>query len=74
MFFLLRHLTFILHHPMLIVKNTFSHILTCMLEKQNNDFNLIVKPTNLSLLQKNRSSNLKWKEIPSQGYFVNTID
>jgi hypothetical protein len=45
-----------------------------MLEKQNNDFNLIVKPTNLSLLQKNRSSNLKWKEIPSQGYFVNTID
>jgi len=33
-FFLnLRHFTFILHHLMLIIRNTFSHILICMLEK-----------------------------------------
>ncbi len=35
-FFYLRHFTFILHYLMLIIRNTFSHILICMLEKKKN--------------------------------------
>jgi hypothetical protein len=33
MFFNLKHFTFIFHHFVLIVRNTFSHILICMFEK-----------------------------------------
>jgi len=33
MFFYLKHLTFILHHLLLIVINTFSYILICLLDK-----------------------------------------
>jgi len=33
MIFYLKHFTFILHHLVLMIKNTFSHILICMLDK-----------------------------------------
>ncbi len=41
---------------------------------QNNDSSLALKPQNLFLPQKIRSSNLKRKTIPSCEYSINTMD
>ncbi len=64
MVFYLRHFTFILHHLVLIVRNTFSHTLICMFDEIMKKIILALhpKPKNLSLPPKIRSSNLEGKQ------------
>jgi hypothetical protein len=56
-----KHLTFILHHLVLMVKNTFSHIHICMLHEiiKKVDYNLAIKQKNHFLPLKITSLNLK---------------
>jgi hypothetical protein len=75
MFFCLRHFSFILHHLVLIVINTFSHIIICM-------FNEIIKKMIIILhsnqkivyTPKNKKFKPKRKAIPSWRYFIKTMN
>ncbi len=73
--FYLNHFIFILHHFLLIIRNTFSHILICMLDKFIKTMILVLHSNQkIFLPPKTRSSNFKKKTIPLWGYFVNTMD
>jgi hypothetical protein len=71
-----RHFTFILHHLVLIVINTFSHILICMFDEFIKTMILILHPNQKIFFypQKLEVQILKKKAISSWGYFVNTMD
>jgi hypothetical protein len=75
MFIYLRHFTFILQHLVLIIINTFSHILICMFDEITKKLIIILhKPKNLSLPQKNKKFKPRRKAIPLWGYSINTMD
>jgi hypothetical protein len=69
MFFYLKHFTFILQHLVLIVLNTFLHILICVFDEII--FNMIMilhsKQKNLYIPQVITSSNLEGKHYPHEG-------
>jgi hypothetical protein len=66
MFFCLRHFTFILHHHVLIVINTFSQNLICMLDEIIKKM-ILVLHSNQKLPRKIRNSNLEGKQYPHEG-------
>jgi len=65
-FFYLRHFTFILPHHVLIVTNTFSQNLICMLDEIIKKM-ILVLHSNQKLPQKFRNSNLEGKQYLHEG-------
>jgi hypothetical protein len=69
MFLYLRHFTFILHHLVLIVRNTLSHILICMFDIFIKTMILVLhlNQTNFLYPQKLEIQTLKRKQYPHEG-------
>jgi hypothetical protein len=74
MFFNLKHFTFIIQHLVLIVRNTFSHILICMFDEIIKKLILILHSNKKTFFTPKKKIKPKRKIIPSWRYFINTMD